>query len=365
MLTLIPLEHYTDIYYYFLLVIVLLILLYTQVSAFDSRFESNRKFFKILGSITFLFVIFYMGLRPISGRYFGDMSTYNNSFELMEIYGGTEITNRDILFSYYMLAVSKITNSEGFFLLTAFLYIIPIFIVSKKLFHKYWFYSFLMFITSFSFWVYGTNGLRNGLATSFFLLVFTTRSFVLRLLILCLAMSIHSSMMIPIVAYILTLICRKTILLFYSWFLAIPLSLVAGAFFQNLFASLVSDDRTTYLTEGNINGDGFSSIGFRWDFIIYSSVAVFIGYYFIFKKHYTDKLYSLIYGTYLVSNIVWILVIKANFSNRFAYLSWFLMPLVIIYPLLQRRENKSAHKVVGYSISLYFSFTFFMFLIYG
>lgn len=363
MLTLIPLEYYTAVYYYFLLVIVFLVLLYTQLSAFDSRFESNRKFFKILGSVTFIFVIFYMGLRPISGYYFGDMSTYNKTFEDLKFFGvTTAIPKNDIIFYYYMFVTSKIMEAGGFFLLTTFIYTVPIFIVSKKIFGKYWFYLFLMFVTSFSFWAYGTNGLRNGLATSVFLLVYSYRRLSLRLLILLVACHIHSSMIIPTVAYIIALVIHRPILLFYGWILTIPLSLFSGGFFQSLFSGFFSDDRTSYLTEGNINGDDFSSTGFRWDFILYSAVAVLIGYYFIYKKHYQNRLYHLIYGTYLVANAFWILVIKANFSNRFAYLSWFIMPLVILYPLLEQPKTKHNHQLVGYAISLYFSFTLFMFI---
>lgn len=57
--------------------IVLLMFLYTQLTVFDSKYESNKIFIKILALTTFPFVFIYMGARPLSGRYFGDMSTYN------------------------------------------------------------------------------------------------------------------------------------------------------------------------------------------------------------------------------------------------------------------------------------------------
>ncbi len=361
MFNLIPLEHYTSIYYYALLMIVLLMFLYTQLTVFDSKYESNKIFIKILALTTFPFVFIYMGARPLSGRYFGDMSTYNQIFEALKSFGSTALPENDVFFYQYMLATSKVVESEGFFLLTAFFYTLPLYIVSKKLFKKYWFYSFLLFVTSLSFWSYGTNGIRNGLATSIFLLVFSTRNLTLRILILLLAVNIHSSMLIPTLGYLITLIVSRTKLLLYGWCLAIPVSLVGGGFFQSLFANMYNDDRTSYLTEGNLNNDVFSSNGFRWDFVAYSAIAVIVGYYFIYRKHYTDKIYHVIYGTYLIANALWILVIKANFSNRFAYLSWFIMPLVVIYPLLNQPKTKQNHQLVGYSILLYFFFTFFMF----
>ena len=38
---------------------------------------------------------------------------------------------------------------------------------------------------------------------------------------------------------------------------------------------------------------------------------------------------------YLTANAFWILVIRSSFSNRFAYLSWFLMAIIIFYPFFK------------------------------
>ena len=123
--------------------------------------------------------------------------------------------------------------------------------------------------------------------------------------------------------------------------LCIPISLAAGGFWENFFGSLgFQDDRLSYLTEGNVNDDDFSSTGFRWDFLLYSATAVYAGWYFIIKKGFEDKIYFWLFNTYVFANAFWILVIRANFSNRFAYLSWFMMALVIIYPLLKKEMIK-------------------------
>jgi surface polysaccharide O-acyltransferase-like enzyme len=60
------------------------------------------------------------------------------------------------------------------------------------------------------------------------------------------------------------------------------------------------------------------------------------------------------------ANAFWILVIRANFSNRFAYLSWFMMALVIIYPLLKKEMIKNQYKVLAKVMLIYFAFTFLM-----
>ena len=153
---------------------------------------------------------------------------------------------------------------------------------------------------------------------------------------------------------------------FLFWLAAIPLSLVLGGFWESLFSGLgFSDDRlSAYLVGGNENNDNFSSTGFRFDFLIYSAGAVFVGWYFIFKKKFNDVLYLRLYSTYVICNAFWILIIRANFSNRFAYLSWFLMGLIIVYPFLKKKFFINHNINVGKAYVLYFGFTFFMFLFF-
>ena len=42
-------------------------------------------------------------------------------------------------------------------------------------------------------------------------------------------------------------------------------------------------------------------------------------------------------NTYLALNICWLLLMRAAFTNRFAYLSWSLQPWLIVYPFLGGR----------------------------
>jgi len=116
----------------------------------------------------------------------------------------------------------------------------------------------------------------------------------------------------------------------------------------------------SYLTQGNINGDNFSSTGFRWDFLLYSSAAVYASYYFIYQRNFVDNAYFRLVNIYLTTNAFWILVIQANFSNRFAYLSWFIMGIIICYPLLKELVLRNQNKKTGYIMLAYFSFTFLM-----
>ncbi|WBX70731.1 EpsG family protein [Tenacibaculum retecalamus] len=245
------------------------------------------------------------------------------------------------------------------------LYILPLYIACKKWFSNSMYIPFLMFLGSFSFWAYGTNGIRNGIATSLIILAFSLinkkKKYVY--IFLTIAFFVHSSAIIPIAAYLIALLYKNPKHFLLGWLLCIPLSLILGGFWENLFASIGFDDRVSYLTQGNINGDDFAYTGFRWDFLLYSASAVYAGYFFIIKKQFKDKTYIMLFNIYLAANAFWILVIRANFSNRFAYLSWFMMAIVIFYPFFKQQFFKNQPKVLTKVMVLYFGFTYFMFLI--
>lgn len=350
----IPLENYTPIYYYILLVIVLIVILDSQ----SYKTPSGNKF-QFFGIIFLLFTVIYIGFRPISGRYFGDMGAYSRMFNNYS--RGQIITStKDLLFQSFMKASSSIMDVQFFFFVCALLYVLPIYIVCKKWFRTLWFYGFIFFVSAFSFWAYGTNGIRNGIAGSLFLLGMSRDKRLSQIILIIVSVSIHKTMLLPAAGFLLANFYNQPKKLIYFWLLCIPLSLLGGGFFESFFGTLGFDERLSYLIAGNVNEDEFSSTGFRWDFLAYSGTAIFAGWYYIIKKGYKDKVYFWLFNTYVFANAFWILVIRANFSNRFAYLSWFMIGLVIIYPLLKETFIPGQYKKVGFILLLYFSFTFFM-----
>ena len=70
-------------------------------------------------------------------------------------------------------------------------------------------------------------------------------------------------------------------------------------------------------------------IGFRWDFLLYGSVPILEGIYFVFKRKYNNQFYCILLSTYILTNAFWVLINEVPFSDRFAYLSWFMMPLLL------------------------------------
>jgi hypothetical protein len=363
MIDIIPLEYYYRVFIYSAFGIALITLLHTFL--LDINEKKNIQYIRFMGYFILIFLTLYMGLRPISGKYFVDMVTYARIYNTYAM--GEEITiTNDLFFHQFMKLSSSILPVNSFFLLCEVIYILPLYIASKRFFSKYWFYAFFMFIVSFSFWTYGVNGIRNGMATSLFILALSYRNKKSILIpIIILSCLFHKTMLLPVGAYILTLFVKNPKWYIYGWVLAIPLSLVLGSFWENLFAQLgFADDRLS----GYLTGDkheAFANTSFRFDFLFYSSFAVVSGMYFVFKKKYKDPVFIQLFNIYLTANAFWILIIRANFSNRFAYLSWFLMPLVIIYPFITERFFKKQHVVIGKIVFLYFLFTFFMFIYYN
>jgi len=356
MIDFVPLESYTPLFYHFLLVIVFFTWLESKYRNLTG--ESNLVQKNVLGIVLLIVIIPYMGLRPISGTYFGDTSTYASLFNEYANGIASNVTIKDFGFITFSKICASIMDVHMYFLFCAFLFIYPLALASKKIFGAYWFYAFLMLLCSFSFWGAGVNGVRSGIATSFLILAFAYREKKIMMgVLLFLAFSFHNSMLLPIIAFFSTLFYNDSKKLLYFWLLCIPLSLAAGGFFETIFDVLGFNDRAAgYLTDEA--DDQFSRIGFRWDFLLYSATAVYAGWYFIFHKKFEDKFYRQLFNTYLIANGFWILVIRASFSNRFAYLSWFIMGVIIVYPFLKMQFFNKQNKVLGNVIFLYFAFTY-------
>ncbi|MGX9985369.1 EpsG family protein [Soonwooa purpurea] len=358
----IPVELYTNVHYNFLLGIILLVLFNSFIFDINNNQQNLRITGFLIGGYLVLLIV-YMGLRPISGRYFGDTANYARAYKILQA-GEKVRIEKDYVFNYFMQWCSRFMNIHTFYLVLDIIYVVPIFIFVKRYFGIYWWFGFLFTIASFSFWSAGTNGLRNGLGTSlFFLGLVFYRNKAIMYALFIVSYFMHASLIIPIAAFVVSGLYKNPKAYLAIWLLAIPLSLAGGSAWTTFFANLgFAEDRTQgYLTGGSDEyNDQFSQTGFRWDFLVYSASAVFAGWYFIFKKKITDKFYIHLFGTYCIANAFWILVITAAFSNRFAYLSWFLMPAVIAYPMFRYKLWDNQYRVLGIILFLYFMFTYIM-----
>lgn len=356
--TLIPLNLYNPLFFHIMFFFMMVVFLQsTSVQIESSQNLTSKKSF---GVVILLFVLLYMGLRPVS-MVFGDMWIYFKEFKAFT-FGKIPKYQEDIVFEFIMYQFSQYGTAGMFFFFCAFLYVVPLYYVSKSYFNDYAFYAFMMLVGSFSFWAFGVNGIRNGIATSLFLYAITRRNQVVMLLLFILAINIHSSTRAIILVYYLTYFVKNTKWYFAFWFAVIPMSLALGGFWENFFLNLGLGEQTkmeAYLGEFNQANEGVQlKVGFRWDFLIYSATGVFAAWYYIIKSKFVDVTYSRLVNMYLFLNGLWILVIRSSYSNRFAYLSWFMLGLIIIYPLLKSKFFNNQHFVVGSILIVYFIFTY-------
>lgn len=315
-------------------------------------------------------IMIWMGMRVSWGRVFGDSYIYRGFYESMSSYEISEIDFSDEWFFRIIGIWCRLLgfNYVSYFLVIEIGYIGFMFIAFKKLLWENVWFAMLFAFSAFSFFSYGVNGLRNGLACSMVLLAmaFMANGKVKNLPIgigLCvLALGVHRSTILPITMFFVSLyLIRNIKWAIFFWIASIGVSLVAGGAAQAFFAGLGFDDRISYLSKDMAEGS-FSHTGFRWDFLLYSSMPVIFAWYAVMKRNIEDKVFHVLACTYILSNAFWVMVCRANFSNRFAYLSWFMYPLVIAYAAIRLPIWEDQDRKAGQILLAHAGFTIFMWL---
>lgn len=311
----------------------------------------NRKDNGYNRSLLLLFVVtLFFGLRPVS-ILFADMTGYAYSYE----YGDfmiSEVKKEPIwqIIKYFSREVLGLSTHMWFLVVAAIGFIFK-FAACRKLFGPHIYTALLFLFTSFSFWSNGVTIIRSNIGMAFavygiaLFLKQKMKSKLLGLFFFVLAFYSHRSTFLLSCSFIASYYFIRKL----SWGLfiyvgCIALSLVYGSFFEGLFSSLGFDDRMSQVTT-NVDYSGFAYAGFRWDFLAYSIVPIIIGW-FAERKGNIDSIYKYLLNAYILSNAFWVLVIRAQFSDRFASISWTLYSIVLAYPLLKLDIwNKQLNKV--------------------
>ncbi|GAB6866666.1 hypothetical protein JCM10556A_33430 [Bacteroides acidifaciens] len=332
-----------------------------QIRSGSAAIRSNTKGEAFIFAV---FVAFMLGLYDIGYGYSADRERYAYSFLR---YVNYDVSWEEILaesewmFQGYQKVTSFLGEPQYWFVLTALIYVFNNYIVAKRLAPKSVFLLLLAMLGAFCFRGYGVNTIRAGLALSFVLVGLTYYRNIWKVLVFFfIAYHIHHSTAIPIAAFLVARYYNRPKFFYYFWFLCIVLSAAMGGFFTGLFSSWGNefDSRTSYLTTVETH----YNVGFRIDFVLYSCLPIIIGYIYQNRLYYKNEFYSLIHSTYIIANAFWVLVIRANFSDRFAYLSWFMYALVMMYPLLENPEHfKNVRDKVFWTLLGINLFTYFMF----
>lgn len=363
MINFIPLHEYT---HYFDISILIMILVAVWQCHTSNILKNNVVTLNAMwGTIFTIFLILYMGLRPISS-YFGDTVNYAKGFyeQANSLAPFQWHWDKEWLFYNLMQWFAKNSDIHMFFLLCASIYVGSLWLAMVRIFKNYYYIPLLIIFSMFTFWQYGVNGIRNGLGASLFILAMSyVNKPTIMIALGVLACGFHKSIYLMMAASGVAWFFKNSYYYLAGWIACVSVSYAAGFRIQNYLAAIGfgEDDRFSgYLTGSNMVGEIVQmSMVFRWDFLAYSAIGVAVGYYFIFRRNFKDEYYHWIYNTFLVTNAFWVLVIRAAYSNRFAQISWFIMPIVLIYPFLRQRFWTNHEKVLGYAILLFYAFTFY------
>lgn len=339
--------------------IFLIALLASFMLASKDSFSGKRGLFLCL--ILLSYAVCMIAFLPVPWSVGADRTLYARSFIQAAKSDTFSPEGSDYLFGFYSIIVAKLFNWQGCFVVTALIYVANHLIAAYKCSRKHVALLFLLMLSSFSFYSYGVNTIRAGFAASFLLLALVNYKRLLWFfLFIFVAVNCHYSMIIPSLAMIAAKYWNKPKLYIGLWLCCVVASAAAGHYFEQLFAGMSSDHRVSYL---NVEAsETHYKVGFRIDFVLYSMLPMVAGYYYLVKKQIRSEFYSILFNTYILANCFWLLVIRANFSDRFAYLSWFLYPLVLVYPMCHFKVVKQQPVKMAIILLCSASFTYFMFI---
>ena len=322
-----------------------------------------------------VFYILFLGLRPITIE-FWDTVNYSTTYQALQTLGTMDVDlpaefDSDWLFYHFMALCAQIIDVHSFFVIVMYFYVAMMFTGCRKV--DPWHGAILMLfcIGAYSFYSYSVNGIRNGVACSFVILAIggvCRGERIWPIVLSFIAIGCHKSVALPLACMFFTYFVRNPKLMYSVWFGSIVISLVFGEAVTSLMSMLSFDQRIEEM--GKTSDQVYEEwdvefvARFRWDFLLYSSAPILLGFYTLFIRKIYNSTYLMLLGTYIYANSFWIIVIRDFYSSRFAYLSWFLYPIVLAYPLFNLPVFEKNHSQKTALILLaHFGFTTIMWLL--
>ena len=362
--------YFGPLYLYLTSLIALIVAIYYGSSPGNYKIKEEKD--NILLPILFAVILsFWMANRPLGTGVFGDTGTYASNYVSTDPYK-VEFSWTGEWFWQWMVVACKILGLDvvGYFTVIYLIYVFGALTCVKILMPNKTMLGMIFVWTALMYYSFGINGIRNGMACHMlligFALILKGRALVWPGVGLCLlAFGTHRSTMLPIAAFVVgRFLIRDAKYAVYFWLLSIPVSLVAGGAVTSFFSGLGFDERMSGYADTQNDMSGFSHSGFRWDFLFYSMWPVVMTWVNCVKRKCDDNWYRVLSITYCLANAFWVMVIRASFSNRFAYLSWFLYPIIIAYPLVNIDTWEDQDRKTGYILLAYAGFTFLMDTVY-
>lgn len=315
----------------------------------------------IYSLVLMVVLILWIGFRPLHSA-FVDMFNYTEMYGAItnyKDYNGFDSDSDNLIFSnLFTWMAYEDFDIEYFFLVIATIYFTCIWFACRLLFPNDTLYAFVIYLSAFSTFSYATNGIKAGAAAAIFLVAIALRNRNLWLCVLfaLLSWGFHHSMYVSLAVFALTFFVRNPKIYLWFWFFCIVLSAIKFNPFSNIMTELADDSSMKYL-DGEYGEDWGGKIGFRLDFLIYSAVPIAIGCYTIFKLKIKDAFYNFLFNLYTGINAIWVLCMYIPFNNRIAYLSWCMLPIVSIYPMLRLNMQYNQYRLLNGVVWVYLLFT--------
>lgn len=222
-----------------------------------------------------------------------------------------------------------------FFTITASIYVLSYLLFARTYFPPQSLGYFIVMVAGcLGFFNYGTNVIRNGIAIAILLIALSLKNkTVYKVVLLIIAMSFHKSVFIPIFAFAAAFFVKKEKYALMVWIICLLFS-IANFDLEPVFESFGFIDKRIESYGASIANESSYEKGFRIDFLIYSTIPILLVWYYKRMKLKVTKLYWHICRSYLLTNSVWLLAIRIAYSDRLAYLSWFMIPFITLFPVV-------------------------------
>lgn len=267
-----------------------------------------------------------------------DTKTYVYLYEYVFIPMKTLTFRKDFLWDGLVYIFSRLTSDVQYLLIfVAIGYVFLPIAGIQKLLKQNTVYFFFLFLISPNFFLYGANGIRNGLAASIFLFSFRYYNSKKQWIFLVLSVFMHLSMILPLFFFIVGKYFKNYKILLCIWGCLLLFSTLGINFLSFLPFSFSRLD--AYLTGGDIRPTS-RVLNIPINFLVYSIFPVIVATYFILVRKKYDDFFLRLSVVYILCSCVYISAFHIKFVERFAYISEFLMPLVAIYPFFKFKVIK-------------------------
>jgi hypothetical protein len=320
--------HFIKNYYYYLIAYILGVILISVLSYVRaSLWRGMINFVTLLFSI---FTVFYIGCR--NSNIGVDTDRYENAFLLYKN-SNEFFIRKDPFFDFLNFTFSNFFDFQSFLIFCAFIYVFGALYALKNIFKENYYLPFLVFLISPYFINAGINVMRSGIAASLFLVALSVyynkeKNWKALLWFISSAM-FHMSMFVPFLFFLINRLVKNTKIVFLAWLTSILFGILNINVLTNIFnvIGFLDDRASEYVKTTNENN--------AWiNFAIFGFFPVIFAVYNVLVLKYKDRFYTLLLHAYMLTHIPYIILINSERASRLGYMAEFMMPVLLLFPLL-------------------------------